>query len=220
MEKDAIIDKGLQWQEVEWEQFEIPDLVAVQRKVRAAIDAKRKLSGRLRQGDSGATSLRVLPQPIYMGKDGYRTLVTRVAPAHTIDSVNKIERCILGVSLAGSNAAVFHGAKLEAIVRWIAARAKHCCVLVGDSLGRNSVEVREGLDAKAAEREARALGQRYIAETEAIFRRYSSDEVTFEFKLGTEYANHPDFGPYLDNVRAHYDQDESFKQLVHGFAGH
>lgn len=40
MEKDAIIDKGLQWQEVEWDQFEIPDLVAVQRKVRAAIDAK------------------------------------------------------------------------------------------------------------------------------------------------------------------------------------
>jgi hypothetical protein len=39
--------------------------------------------------------------------------------------VNKLDRCILGVSLGGSNAATFHGAKLEALVRWIAARAKH-----------------------------------------------------------------------------------------------
>jgi len=219
MEKDAIIHEVLRLNGIEWDQFEFADLVAIQREVRAAIDAKRKLAGKVRLADTGAPSSRVLPVPLYMGKDGYRTLVTRAAPAHTLDSVNKLDRCILGVSLGGSNAATFHGAKLEAIVRWIAARAKHCCVLVGDSLGRISVEVREGLDAERAEREARALGRSYVAETEDIFRRYTSDQVTFEFKYGTEYANHPNFGPYLDNVRAHHDKDAAFKQLVHEFAG-
>jgi tRNA-dependent cyclodipeptide synthase len=185
--------------------------------VRAAIDAKRKVAGKQRQVDTGASSTRALPEPVYAGKDGYRTLVTQVAPARLRDSVDKLDRCILGVSLGGSNAATFHGAKLEAIVRWIASRATHCCVLVGDSLGRISLQVREGMDPETAEREARALGKRYAAETEALFRRYTTDQVTFEFKYGTEYADHPEFGPYLDNVRAHYDADAAFRQLVHTF---
>ena len=102
MEKDAIIGKGLRLQEIEWDQFEFADLVAVQREVRTAIDAKRKLAGRERLAETGATSPRVLPQPLY---------------------------------------------------------------------------------------------------------------------YGTEYANHPDFAPYLDNVRAHYGKDAAFQQLVHEFAG-
>jgi tRNA-dependent cyclodipeptide synthase len=211
------IDEGIRWQGIEWDLLELVDLVSVQRQVRAAIDTKRKLAGKLRQVETGGRAARVLPEPLHPGKDGYRTLITRVAPAHVRDEVDTLDRCILGVSLGGSNAATFHGAKLEAIVRWIAARAKHCCILVGDSLGRISLEVREGLDPETAEREARARGRRYAAETEALFRRYTSDEVSFEFKFGTEYAAHPSFGPYLDNVRALYETDASFQQLVHTF---
>lgn len=216
MEKGSPVQE-LQGQSTAWEQLELDELVAIQRQVRAAIDAKRKLAGKLRQLDTGGPSKQALPEPLYAGKEGYRTLITRVAPARLRESVDKLDRCILGVSLGGSNAATFHGAKLEAIVRWIASRAKHCCVLVGDSLGRISLQVREGLEPEAAEREARALGRRYVAETEALFQRYSTGQVTFEFKYGTEYAAHPGFEPYLGNVRAHYRDDETFRQLVHGF---
>lgn len=216
---NAVMGQTLRLQGIEWNQLDIDDLIAVQRKVRETLEAKRKLLCKEKPPQTGDTWPRVLPQRLYQGKDAYRTQVTRVAPVHTRNAVDKLDRCVLGVSLGGSNAASFQGAKLESLIRWIAARARHCCVLVGDNLGRISVEVREGLPPEQAEREARALGQRYIAETEALFRRYCSDEVTFEFKLGSEYAQHPDFGPYLDNVRAQYDNDAAFQQLVHGFAG-
>jgi tRNA-dependent cyclodipeptide synthase len=205
-------------QQIDWDQIEVDDLVTLQRQLRATIEARRKLNGKLKQ-QSGGGGERVLPEPLYAGKAGYRTLVHKVAPVQIRDSVDKLDRCVLGVSLGGSNAAEFHGAKLEAIVRWIAARANHCCILVGDSLGRISLEVREGMAPEVAEREARALGRRYAEETEAIFRRYTSDQVTFELRYGTEFADHPSFQPYLAEVRALYDADDAFRALVHAFAG-
>jgi tRNA-dependent cyclodipeptide synthase len=203
---------------IAWDQLEVDELTAIQRQVRAAIDAKRKLAGKLRQREHGAGE-RQLPEPLHAGKSGYRALVSQVAPAHAKGSVDKIERCVLGVSLGGSNALDFHGAKLEAIVRWIASRATHCCVLVGDSLGRISLEVREGLAPEVAEPEARALGKRYAAETEAIFERYTTSEVRFELRYGTEYADHKSFRPYLHDVHALYEQDDAFRALVHSFGG-
>jgi tRNA-dependent cyclodipeptide synthase len=116
----------------------------------------------------------------------------------------------------GSNALDFHGAKLEATVRWIATR---CCVLVGDSLGRISLEVREGLAPEVAEREAYALGRRFVAETEAIFRRYTTDEVSFEIRYGTDYASHESFPSYLHEVHTLYRENDAFRALAHEFGG-
>jgi tRNA-dependent cyclodipeptide synthase len=201
------------------DQLELDELTAIQRQVRSAIDAKRKLAGALRQREHGAGERR-LPEPLHAGRSGYRALVSQVAPAHARGSVDRIERCVLGVSLGGSNALDFHGAKLEAIVRWIASRATRCLVLVGDSLGRISLEVREGLAPEVAEPEARALGKRYAAETEAMFRRYTTPEVHFEIRYGTEYADHKSFRRYLHDVHALYDRDVAFQALVHSFGGY
>jgi tRNA-dependent cyclodipeptide synthase len=214
MEHASTDEPRIRGQQIDWDHFELEELVALQRSVRDAIEAKRKLAGKVKRATNGE---RLLPEPLYAGKAGYRTQVTQVAPAHLRSSVDKIDRCVLGVSLGGSNAASFQGAKLEAVVRWIAARANHCCILVGDSLGRISLQVREGMAAETAEREARALGQRYVAETAAIFQRYTTDQVTFEVRYGTAYANHPSFRPYLDSVRATYQDDASFRVLVHAF---
>jgi tRNA-dependent cyclodipeptide synthase len=207
------------WDRIAWAQLELDELAAIQRQARVAIDAKRKLAGTLRQMEHGIGANRRQPQPLHAGKAGYRALISQVAPASLRASVDKLDRCVLGVSLGGSNAPDFFGAKLEATVRWIAARAKHCCVLVGDSLGRISLEVREGLAPEAAEREARALGRRYAAETEAIFRHYTTSEVSFEFRYGTEYAAHKNFARYLHEVHTLYEQDDAFRTLVHSFGG-
>lgn len=107
------------WDWIAWDQLEVDDLAVIQRRVRAAIDAKRKLAGKRRQIERGAGERR-LPEPLYPGRSGYRALVSQIAPAHARASMDRIERCVLGVSLGGSNALEFHGAKLEAIVRWIA----------------------------------------------------------------------------------------------------
>ena len=211
----ADLDRPL-WHQIGWDQLEMEELAAIQRHARAAIDAKRKLAGKLRQIDRGE---RRLPEPLHEGRSGYRALVSQVAPAHLRGSMDKLECCVLGVSLGGSNALAFHGAKLEATVRWIAARTTRCCVLVGDSLGRISLEVREGLSPEVAEREARALGKRYVAETEAIFRHYSTDGVSFEIRYGTEYNSHKNFQSYLHDVHALYDSNDAFRALVHSFAG-
>jgi tRNA-dependent cyclodipeptide synthase len=219
MTKEAADADRPPWHRIEWDQLEVEELSAVQRKVRATIDAKRKLAGKLRQVDRGAGRERRLPQPLHAGKSGYRALVSQVAPAQLRASVDKLDHCVLGVSLGGSNALDFHGAKLEATVRWIASRATRCCVLVGDSLGRISLEVREGLAPEVAEREARALGRRYAAETEAIFRHYTTDEVSFEIRYGTGYADHKNFRPYLHDVHTLYQEDNAFRALVHSFGG-
>lgn len=92
-------------------------------------------------------------------------------------------------------------------------------MLVGDSLGRISLEVREGLAPEVAEREARALGRRYAAETEAIFRHYTTDEVSFEIRYGTQYADHKNFRTYLHDVHTLYENDDAFRALVHAFGG-
>ncbi len=212
------VDRPL-WQRIAWDQLEMEELAAIQRQVRAVIDAKRKLTGAQRQMERGAGTKRRLPEPLYAGRAGYRALVSQVAPAHLRASVDKLGCCMLGVSLGGSNALDFHGAKLEATVRWIAARATHCCVLVGDSLGRISLEVREGLAPEIAEREARALGRRYAAETEAIFRHYTTPDVSFEIRYGTDYACHKSFRPYLHEVHRIYQVDDDFRALVHSFGG-
>lgn len=99
------------------------------------------------------------------------------------------------------------------------ARTTHCCVLVGDSLARISLEVREGLEPEVAEREARALGRRYAAATASIFRHYTTDHVRFEIRYGTEYAAHKNFLPYLHEVHALYQKDAAFQELVHTFGG-
>ncbi|HEX3480313.1 MAG TPA: tRNA-dependent cyclodipeptide synthase [Kofleriaceae bacterium] len=214
----ANVDRPL-WQQIAWDQLELEELAAIQRQVRAVIDAKRKLAGKQRQLERGAGMKRRLPEPLYAGRSGYRALISQVAPAHLRASVDKLERCMLGVSLGGSNALDFHGAKLEATVRWIAARATHCCVLVGDSLGRISLEVREGLAPEVAKREACALGRRYAAETEAVFRHYTTEDVGFEIRYGTEYTAHKSFRPYLDEVHRLYQADAAFRALVHSFGG-
>ena len=90
-------------------------------------------------------------------------------------------------------------------------------MLVDDSLGRISLEVREGLSPEAAEREAHALGRRYAAETEAIFRHYASSDVSFEIRYGTDYASHNGFHTYLQEVHTLYEGDVAFRALVHRF---
>lgn len=87
-----------------------------------------------------------------------------------------------GVERSSADATTSMYPRLEATVRWIAARARRCCVLVGDSLGRISLEVREGLAPEVARREERALGRRSVAEPEAIFRHYTTEEVSFEIR--------------------------------------
>ena len=178
MTKEATDADRPLWHRIAWEQLELDELAVIQRQVRAVIDGKRKLAGRQRQMDRGIGAENRLPEPLHVGKSGYR-----------------------------------------AIVRWIATRASHCCVLVGDSLGRISLEVREGLAPEVAEREARALGRRYAAETEAIFRRYTTSEVSFEIRYSSEYSDHKSFRPYLHDVHTLYQEDAAFRELVHSFGG-
>jgi tRNA-dependent cyclodipeptide synthase len=67
--------------------------------------------------------------------------------------------------------------------------------------------------------EARALGRRYAAETEAIFRHYTTPDVSFEIRYATEYATHKSFRPYLHEVHRLYQMDDAFRALVHSFGG-
>src|SRR5215510_424237 len=93
-EEAANVDRPL-WQRIAWDQLDLEDLAAIQRQVRAVIDAKRKLAGKQRQMELGAGTKRRLPDPLYAGRAGYRALVSQVAPAHLRDSVDKLGRCML-----------------------------------------------------------------------------------------------------------------------------
>lgn len=206
------------WQQFAWDQLTLDELIALQRSLRPIIEAKRKRSGELRQQEAGLVRERKLPEHLHGTDVYYKAKIASVGPSALRGSLDRIERCILGVSLGGSNAAMFQGGKLEASVRWIAARARHCRVLVGDSMGRISLQVRHGMDPETAEREARALGRRYAAEAEATFRHYSNEQVTFEICYSSEYSNHAYFREYHDRIRALYQTDASLHRLVNAFS--
>jgi tRNA-dependent cyclodipeptide synthase len=206
------------WQQFAWDQLTLDELIALQRSLRPIIEAKRKRSGELRQQNTGLVRERKLPEHLHGNDVYYKAKVASVGPSALRDSLQQIDRCILGVSLGGGNAAMFQGAKLEASVRWIAARARHCRVLVGDSMGRISLQVRHGMDPETAEREAHALGRRYAAEAEATFRHYGNEHVTFEICYTSEYSHHPCFREYHEQILALYQTDASLRQLVHAFS--
>jgi tRNA-dependent cyclodipeptide synthase len=206
------------WQQFAWDQLTLDELIALQRTLRPVIEAKRKRAGELRKQGTGAARPRKLPDHLHGDEVTYKAKISNVGPAALRGSLQQIDRCILGVSLGGSNAAMFQGAKLEASVRWIAARARHCRVLVGDSMGHISLQVRHGMDPETAEREARALGRRYAAEAEAVFRHYSNEDVTFESCYSSEYARHPCFAGFHDRIRALYQTDASLRRLVDTFS--
>jgi tRNA-dependent cyclodipeptide synthase len=213
MNDTAVISEGLAW-----DQLSVDELVTMQRTIRAVIEAKRKHAGELRRKDAGTASGPGLPEPLYRDGAYYKAKVAGVGPTRLRDSLDTIDRCILGVSLAGSNAAMFHGAKLEASVRWIAARARRCRVLVGDSMGRISLQIRHGVHPDEALQEAQALGRRYVADTQALFRHYTTERVDFEVCYSSDYTSHPSFGAFQDQVLARYETDDALRRLVHAFS--
>jgi tRNA-dependent cyclodipeptide synthase len=206
------------WQQFAWDELTLEELIALQRSLRSIIETRRKRSGELRQQDMSLVRERKLPAHLHGDDVYYKAKIASVGPLALRDSLQQIDRCVLGVSLGGSNAAMFQGAKLEASVRWIAARARHCRVLVGDSMGRISLQVRHGMDPDTAEREAHALGRRWAAEAEAAFRHYSSEQVTFEICYSSEYSRHARFQEYHEQILALYQNEASLRRLVHAFS--
>jgi tRNA-dependent cyclodipeptide synthase len=71
---------------------------------------------------------------------------------------------------------------------------------------------------RTAEGAALALARRYAAQAEAVFRHYSSEDVTFEICYSSQYANHPCFAELHDQVRALYQTDASLRRLVDSFS--
>jgi tRNA-dependent cyclodipeptide synthase len=201
-----------------WDQLSVDELVTMQRTIRAVIEARRKHAGEQRRKDASVVAKPGLPEPLHRDGAYYKAKIANVGPARLRDSLDTIDRCILGVSLGGSNAAMFQGAKLEATVRWIAARARRCRVLVGDSMGRISLQIRHGVHPSVALQEAQDLGRRYVADTAALFRHYTTERVAFEICYSSEYAAHPSFGELHDRILALYETDDALRRLVHAFS--
>jgi tRNA-dependent cyclodipeptide synthase len=206
------------WQQFAWDKLPLDELIAVQRALRPVIEAKRKRAGELRQQGADPVSGRALPAHLLGNGLYYKAKVASLGPASLRGSLRQIDRCVLGVSLGGSNAAMFQGAKLEASVRWIAARARRCRVLIGDSMGRISLQVRHGMDPETAQRVAHELGRCYARKAEKMVSHYSGADVAFELCYSSEYASHPCFGAYHDHVRALYRTDVPLRRLVDAFA--
>ncbi|WP_329560387.1 tRNA-dependent cyclodipeptide synthase [Kitasatospora sp. NBC_01266] len=96
----------------------------------------------------------------------YKASIDVVSPPAQRAGLADRGQCFLGVSLENSN---FTPGKLAAMLRWIARHFPRCTVLVGDSIHRITLASTRSLSEDEALSRALALGDRFIADTRALF---------------------------------------------------
>ncbi|GAB2713242.1 tRNA-dependent cyclodipeptide synthase [Kitasatospora kifunensis] len=159
------------------------------------------------------TSVAVSGIPENRPHASYRANIDFVSPAAQRAQLAERGQCFLGVSLENSN---FTPGKLAAMLRWIARRFSRCTVLVGDSIHRITLASTRSLSEDEALSQALALGDRFIADTRALFAaERAQTEFTFlrcsEVQQWDSYARH--HRSLIDYHRA----DRNFRESVETF---
>ena len=121
---------------------------------------------------------------------GFEARVRRVTPRTAIDFSMRIPRCYCGVSLTHAHDN-FEGARLSALIEWLASHSERCRLVIGDDLHRWNVMIWDGLLGVEALRTARNRGEEFLKTVTPLLSRYSDRQ--FEVVYWRELANRPVF---------------------------
>ena len=187
----------------DWNQLSLEELKLLQSQISKAINFKIQNSELTKNTEKIGN------------KYAYKAISKKVFPHQLQDSLFKYQKCVLGVSLGSNN--FVYSERVEACIKWICQNFTACVVLVGDSVYRLTVEVREGLKGNEARLEAFHTGQEFLNKNSVLFEQYSQS-CRFEFRLASEIEKQSDFKSYYEELQSLYRKNESFRSLVNSFA--
>ncbi|MFJ3216515.1 tRNA-dependent cyclodipeptide synthase [Kitasatospora sp. NPDC086801] len=146
-------------------------------------------------------------------KTSYKASIDFVSPPARRAGLADRGQCFLGVSLENGN---FAPGKLAAMLRWIARRFPRCTVLVGDSIHRITLASTRGLPEDEALSQALALGDRFIADTRALFAA-EREQTEFTFLRCSEVQQWDSYAQHHRSLTDYHRADRSFRESVDAF---
>ncbi|MEV7940206.1 tRNA-dependent cyclodipeptide synthase [Kitasatospora sp. NPDC088264] len=146
-------------------------------------------------------------------KTSYKASVDSVSPPARRTGLADQGQCFLGVSLENGN---FAPGKIAAMLRWIARRFPRCTVLVGDSIHRITLASTRGLPEDEALSRALALGDRFIADTRALFAA-EREQTEFTFLRCSEVQRWDSYAKHHRSLTDYHRADRNFRESVDAF---
>ncbi|MDJ0676111.1 MAG: tRNA-dependent cyclodipeptide synthase [Calothrix sp. MO_167.B42] len=187
-----------------WDQLSLERLKQIQSEISKAIYRKGY--------DLELTQSTTNGIPIYQ----YKVSLANVFPHNLLSSLFEYQHCVFAISL-GSNNSVY-SERIEACIKWISEHFKTCMVLVGDSIYRLTIGIRNReLNDHEARLEALDTGQEFINQNYLLFEQYSQS-CCFEFRLASQIEKQSDFEAYYQEFQSLYRHNESFQRMVNSFA--
>ncbi len=187
----------------EWSQLSLERLKLLQSQITKEINIK--IQEKLTKGSANfkkETSL------------AFKVSLAKTFPHSIRGSLSEYDKCVFPISLGSKN---FYTKPVEACIKWISYNFKNCLVLVGDSVHRLTIQVREGIKEDEARLKAIHTAEKFVNENYLSFQEYS-EGCQFEFKMLSEIAKRSDFNIYYDELQSLYQKNESFQSMVNSFA--
>ena len=187
----------------DWNQLSLERLKQLQSKISKAIDLKRR-DLKVPQSASNPTQ-----------RQGYKASLAKVFPPHLRHALSDYQNCVFIISLGSQN--FVEPQRLDASIRWISEHFKACVILVGDSIYRLTISVRNGLTPDENRLEALQTGQAFIQQNYSLFQRYS-ERCRFQFRLASEIEEDVDFEAYYQQFQVLYCRNDALQTMVNAFA--
>lgn len=186
----------------DWNQLSLEQLKQFQSKICQAIDTKIS--------EAKSTQPNRNQEEIYR----YKVTLAKVSPVRLRSSISDYQKCVFMISLGSKNS--FYSERLEACIKWISENFSTCLVIVGDSVYRLTIEIRQGLKSNEALLKAIYDGEQFIEKNSLLFKKYSQS-CQFDFQKSSQIEKQPEFTTYYQELQYLYQKNNSFQQLVNSF---
>ncbi len=138
-----------------------------------------------------------------------RRFAIKTTPQGKSSKLEDFDRCLYGVSVGATNK------KIEDILegyRWARANFQRCCILLGDSLYRFTIQIQRNISSEEAARIAFTSGQKLV---EQVFSRLPC--IPEIIRCSDILAN-PRFSEYLHEIQALYEINHTFRESLNNDA--
>lgn len=190
----------------DWHQLSLEQLKTVQSQVSRAIESKHKALDVDRNINHVQQNFK------------YKATVSQVFPKSSKNNLLKHKSCVLVASLNSKN---FQEKRIEASIQWISNHFDECIILVGDSIYRLTLSIRNPttIDNSSCYSDALCAGREFINQNSRLFEKYSG-LCDFKFQLASEIEKNENFKPYHQEFQRVHEENKSFAQVVHSFSEH
>ncbi len=187
---------------IDWNQLSFEQLKLLQSKISKAMYIKRQ--------DLNLTNSTAKMTQTH----GYKASLAKVSPNRLRSSLSEYNKCVFAISLGSKN--FLFPNRIEACIKWISENFQSCLVLVGDSVYRLTIEIRQEIKGDEAKLLAIRTGKEFVNKNNFLFEKYSQS-CEFEFKMASQIEKESEFEIYYQQLQCLYQKDQSFQNMVNSF---